>query len=209
MSAFPAHCSRAKVARLTAFVVAAMLTFVTPALAEQRFESPTGGYAVEGNFVYCPDGSKRELQGIADPAKAAGNVEALRFVCENSDQIAKVAPQPAPLPDPKVTADGTIICPDGTTRPGFASSDDMGRLSASIACSKQPGAAAPTSAAMEAKNRDIAIADAREGRAGLWESIKTAWETGDSMLIAYLAGKFAAFAAIVALVLWLLRRKAS
>ena len=162
-------------------------------------------------IVHCPDGTTRPIDAGPSGVAAGENVAALRFICERTDPPA-ASRAAAPIPNPsRDLPSGTITCPDGTTRPGFESKDEMNGVLVSMACSRPaPGTFGddrPTSAAMVEKNRELAIRDAREGRVGISTAIKTAWETGDTLLIAYLAGKAFFFAAIAGLVIWLVRRK--
>ncbi|WP_374379439.1 hypothetical protein [Dongia sp.] len=188
------------------WIVASIVCGAHAADAQTTLDQP---YYANGK-IHCPDGSSGAYHSQTGEGP---NDDVLRFACEFNAQHPAQEPAPTPgaaqepaaEPDASATSApaGVIRCPDGTTRPGFVRSDEMSGVAEAMACSKP----AASSAAMERKNREIAIRDAREGRVGLWTALKTAWETGDVLLIAYLAGKLSFYAAIIGLVVFLLTRR--
>ncbi len=152
--------------------VAIMVGLASPVAAQSPSTEPT--YA--DGVIQCPDGSTHEYSlGVPDTL-------VMHLACQtNAAGASTTAAEPRKTDDfsslQGTFPDGTLRCPDGSTRPwnGEPANDLVVKMTCAVPAEVAAEKHRRAQIALDEKREDDRMRAALRGEAGVWEGLKASW----------------------------------
>ncbi len=153
-------------------VQSALAAAPPPAAAQSAAAQPT--YA--DGVIHCPDGSTHDYRlGVPEPI-------VMHMACRTREAGTAAVPPPVAVVDlPSLRhqlSDGTLRCPDGSTRPwdGEPANDLVVKMTCAVPADVAAENHRRAQIALDKKNAEGKLRAALRGEAGVWAGLKASWD---------------------------------